>query len=145
MPFYPASGRTQQAVYRGGHGTGGFSPGLAAWTGTSTSQLRTADFETRTRSLTVPATHSEFEVLPILDELYARARTDDRPIRLLGVAFSNLVDQERQYDLFDDRRPLLDSVDAIRGKYGFDAVGRGTTSLRKAGRSPSVPNRKLVT
>ena len=112
---------------------------------TITLKLRTADFETRTRSLTVPATHSEFEVLPILDELYARARTDDRPIRLLGVAFSNLVDQERQYDLFDDRRPLLDSVDAIRGKYGFDAVGRGTTSLRKAGRSPSVPNRKLVT
>ena len=104
---------------------------------TVTLKLRTADFDTCTRSITVHPTHSEFEVLPILDELYRRARTvdpegrDKRPIRLLGVAFSNLVDQERQFDLFDDRRPLLESVDAIRRKYGFDAVGRAATGLRR--------------
>lgn len=107
---------------------------------TVTLKLRTADFDTRTRSLTVQATHSEFEVLPILDELYARARIDDRPIRLLGVAFSNLIDQERQFDLFDDRRLLLDSVDAIRGKYGFDAVGRATTGLRRRFETRSSTN-----
>lgn len=104
---------------------------------TVTLKVRTADFDTRTRSLTVHPTHSEFEVLPILDELFARARgldtgtPDKRPIRLLGVAFSNLIDQGRQFDLFDEERPLLASVDAIRGKYGFDAVGRATTRLRR--------------
>lgn len=98
---------------------------------TVTLKLRTSDFDTRTRSLTVHPTHSEFEVLPILDELYARARVDQRPIRLLGVAFSNLIDQEQQFGLFDDRRPLLESVDAIRARYGFDAVGRATTGLRR--------------
>jgi DNA polymerase-4 len=99
-------------------------------------KLRYADFETLSRSHTLATpTSSELEVYPLVQELYRDARKRRTPIRLLGVALSNLVPDERQLGLFDsvfdpDRR-VNASVDAIREKYGFDAVRRATGQLRR--------------
>ncbi len=94
---------------------------------TVTLKLRYSDFETLTRSRTVSPTCSELELYPILRDLYIEARARETPIRLLGVALSNLGLFDEQLGLFEEDRRINDSVDAIRRKYGFDAVRRAAS------------------
>ncbi|REK11102.1 MAG: DNA polymerase IV [Acidobacteria bacterium] len=97
---------------------------------TITLKLRYSDFETLSRSRTVPPTHSELEIYPIVKDLYLDLRTGRRAIRLLGVALSNLVTAGAQLDLFERDRAVNESIDAIRARYGFEAVRRAAGTLR---------------
>ena len=90
---------------------------------TITLKLRYADFKTLTRSSTVTPTCSETEVYAIVKELFRRARRRRLPIRLLGIALSNLGFYDAQHSLFDDDGRRNEAVDAIRKKFGYDAVG----------------------
>ena len=63
-------------------------------------------------------------------ELYTEARTRRLPLRLVGVALSNLELRERQVQLFEDDGELRGAMDAIRERYGFDSVRVGTASRR---------------
>ena len=73
------------------------------------------------------ATSSELELYPIVKEIYEGARTRTTPIRLLGIALSNLGFYDEQLTLFDDDHERLhDAVDEIRGRWGFDAVRLAT-------------------
>jgi DNA polymerase-4 len=91
---------------------------------TVTLKLRWADFETISRSRTIVPTSSEFELFPVVRELAAAALARRRtPIRLLGIALSNLGRFDGQLELFrDDQRRNL-AVDAIREKFGYEAIG----------------------
>ncbi|MCA9670286.1 MAG: DNA polymerase IV [Myxococcales bacterium] len=91
---------------------------------TVTLKLRYTDFQTLSRSRTIPATCSEREVLPVLRELYTAARTRSLGIRLLGVAVSKLeLADASQLELFHRGDPeLLGSLDDIRERFGFEAV-----------------------
>jgi DNA polymerase-4 len=91
---------------------------------TVTLKLRYADFETISRSKTIVPTSSEFELFPVVRELVAAARARRRaPIRLLGIALSNLGRFDGQLELFHDERRRNEAVDAIRAKFGYDAIG----------------------
>jgi DNA polymerase-4 len=100
--------------------------------GRVTLRLRYADFHTITRSRTIAPTSDDMEVHRVVLELYRRARTRRLPIRLLGVALSKLSLEEPQLKLapFDggDRRGR--AVDAVREKYGYDAVHLATVLMR---------------
>jgi DNA polymerase-4 len=101
---------------------------------TVTLKLRYADFQTLSRSRTITPTSSELELFPVVHELYRRARTRRRAIRLLGVALSNLGPYDEQLRLFDDDDETLHrAVDALRKRYGFDAMhlARSTTRDRR--------------
>jgi DNA polymerase-4 len=89
---------------------------------TVTLKLRYADFETLERSRTLAPTCSELELLPVLRELLARARTRRTAIRLLGVRLSNLRRSDLQLCLFDTSEPLHRAMDGIRKRYGYDAL-----------------------
>ena len=89
---------------------------------TVTLKLRYADFQTLSRSRTVSPTHSELELYPVVQELYRKARVRPVPIRLVGVALSNLGLHNEQLPLFPRSDRLHETVDALRRKYGFDAV-----------------------
>lgn len=93
---------------------------------TITLKLRYADFKTLSRSRTVTPTCSETEVYGIVKELYRRARTRRLPIRLLGIALSHLGFDDTQQSLFEDDGRRNEAVDAIRKKFGYDAVGLAT-------------------
>ena len=104
---------------------------------TVTLKLRYANFQTLTRSRTIAPTSSEVEVYPVLHELYLAARDHRRRVRLLGVALSNLGLFDEQPGLFEPERKRDKAVDAIRARFGYDAVRvaggsrRGQSHLRR--------------
>jgi DNA polymerase IV len=87
---------------------------------TVTLKLRYADFETLTRSRTLTPTDSELDLYPVVRDIFDRTRKRRMAVRLLGIAFSNLVD-DRQLCMFSDE-VLHKAVDGIRRDYGFDAL-----------------------
>jgi DNA polymerase-4 len=89
---------------------------------TVTLKLRYSSFQTLSRSRTIPPTFSEMEIYPVIKELYLKARDRRRRVRLLGVALSNLGLFDDQLPLFEDDQRRNDAVDAIREKFGFDAL-----------------------
>ena len=104
---------------------------------TVTLKLRYSNFQTLTRSRTISPTSSEVEVYPVVKDLYLRARDGRRRVRLLGVGLSNLGLFDSQLPLFVGDRRRDAAVDAIRERFGYDAVRlaggsrRGHSRLRR--------------
>ena len=96
-------------------------------------KIRYADFVTHTcsRTLTQPRDVDEVFFQEVIS-LFRRGRTRRYRVRLLGVGVGNLTPRAWQDDLFDQRIPLLRELDlkldAIREKYGREAVKRGLTA-----------------
>lgn len=97
---------------------------------TVTVKIRYSDFVTHTcsRTLSRPCDVDEVYFEEVLD-LFRQGRRRRYHLRLLGVGVSNLVPRMWQDDLFDQKLPFLRELDlkldAIRAKYGHDAVRRG--------------------
>jgi len=95
-----------------------------------TLKLRTTDFRIVTRRRTLPvATQTAHTLFKVGRELLAKEATG-RPWRLIGIGIADLVDAETAgADFFagDERKALASerSVDAIRAKFGADAVTSG--------------------
>lgn len=102
--------------------------------GRVTLRMRYSDFQTITRSRTVTPTSVDVDVHRVVLDLYRRARTRDLPVRLVGVALSKLTIDDSQLRLStfdeDDRRGA--AVDAVREKFGYDAVHLATTLFRNS-------------
>jgi len=109
-------------------------------TRTVTVKIRDADFTTRQASRTLPEpVSSDRVVYAVARELLARLRVARRmPARLVGVALSQLVQQEAgtQASLFESAEPARETerdrqiarvIDEVRQKFGPDALGRGGT------------------
>ncbi len=106
---------------------------------TVTVKLRDADFTTRQASRTLPdPVRSDRAVYAVARALLARLRAARRtPARLLGIALSQLVpaDAEAQLPLLETLadggleterdRAISRVIDAVREKFGPDALGRG--------------------
>ena len=100
---------------------------------TITLKLRYADFQTLTRSRTIAPTNDEGPVYACVLELLRANRTRKLPVRLLGVALSNLIEEERQLRLpFDGSvRPTIGkAIDAVRERFGYDAIRLGSTQKK---------------
>lgn len=100
--------------------------------GRVTLRLRYADFHTITRSRSITPTNADVEVHEVVLSLYRKARTGRGAVRLLGIALSNLSLEGPQLRLpalaIADRRGR--TVDAVREKFGYDAVHLATTLER---------------
>lgn len=103
-----------------------------------TLKLRTTDFRIVTRRRTLPvATQTAHTLFKVGRELLAKEATG-RPWRLIGIGIADLVDAETAgADFFagDERKALASerSVDAIRAKFGADAVTSGRILRARAG------------
>jgi DNA polymerase-4 len=116
---------------------------------TVTLKLRHDDFRTVTRRQTLPeATSLDAELLGaarvLLEAAFAEVRGRDRGVRLIGISATNLGTAV-EADLFESPerqrlRRLVDAVDRVRDRYGFDAVTPGQILELKQRRSPG-PNR----
>jgi len=109
---------------------------------TFTVKLRFADFTTRTvrRTLDVP-TDLEDEMLPLALSLLGRAWSPGAGLRLLGFGASGFDEPAQQLDLLGtaepdapesrlQRRALAVEIDAIRKRFGDDALRRGSDLKR---------------
>ncbi len=102
-------------------------------------KIRYSDFETITRSQTLPEATNTTQLLGEVATslLHANAREIERGIRLLGMGVSQLkVSDYRQLSLFDQtdeqRSKSMDvAVDTIRDKFGSTALTRGTNLEHK--------------
>jgi DNA polymerase-4 len=98
---------------------------------TVTLKLRHDDFHTVTRRHTLPeATDLDAELLAVgralFRDAFEEARRRNRGVRLIGIAATNLG-ASVEPDLFEPAartrlRRLTSAVDAVRAKFGFDAV-----------------------
>ncbi len=104
---------------------------------TVTLKLRYADFHTITRARTIPSTSSELDIFAAVKDIYSRANPRGLPIRLLGIALSNLEKESEQLTLFGKQQidQVMENVDKVRSLFGYDAIHLGT-SLIKTKRSP---------
>jgi DNA polymerase-4 len=106
-----------------------------------TLKLRTTDFRILTRRRTIPVpTQTAKTLFAVGRELLAREATG-RPYRLIGIGMAELVEAAAVEDDFfagDERRALAGekTLDALRARFGADAVTSGRIFRAKAATKP---------
>ena len=116
---------------------------------TLTIKIRFSDFSTRTVQRTLPQpSDDELELLPVARELVASVWTPGVGVRLLGVGVSGFNERAEQLTLAGeevattpgarrDRGGLVRSIDAVRERFGDEAVHFGHELRSKPPPEPS--------
>ncbi|WP_040680185.1 DNA polymerase IV [Niabella aurantiaca] len=102
-------------------------------TGCITVKIRYSDFETISRQESIAYTALDDELIGKAKAIFDKFYQKGRPVRLIGVRFSQLADDGMQMDLFnrqDDKLNLYKAVDAIKNRFGTGAVSKAATSKR---------------
>ena len=102
-------------------------------------KVRWPDFTTITRQTRLrQPSDQDGEIFQAAQELFDRVWRPGKAVRLLGVGMAGLGPPLRQLGLFDHRweedSRLLKAVDAIRTKYGWDAVQRASDLQKRPDR-----------
>jgi DNA polymerase-4 len=116
------------------------------WTRTIDLKIRSADFQTRSRSKTLAAATNVTKIIwKAAAELFDRSVSSDfLPLRLLGVGAARLTrEPETQGDLFEvDSHPkdsALDrTIDSIRAQFGTGSIQRGNLLRRSTPDGPEA-------
>ena len=94
-------------------------------------KLRWADFTTITRQVTLEEpTDLDAEISAAVVMLFDKAWSDGQPVRLIGVGVSGLREPVQQLGLWETPsekgRKLQETLDAVRERFGSDAVKRAS-------------------
>ncbi len=105
-------------------------------------KLRYPPFQTLSRQAKVESpTWDDTLVYQCARDLLDATRTTERPVRLLGVGVSDLVaaDDVGQTQLFGARdERMLETLDAIKDRFGEGAVRRSSSSTRRHDRGDEI-------
>ncbi|GAB3414566.1 DNA polymerase IV [Niabella aquatica] len=104
-------------------------------TGCLTVKIRYADFETTSKQETIPYTSLDDELIEKAKEIFDKFYQQGRPVRLIGVRFSQLTNSGMQMNLFnsqDTRLNLYKAVDDIKNRFGDKTVTKAVVSRKKA-------------
>lgn len=99
-------------------------------TGCVTVKIRYSDFETTSRQETIDYTSLDDLLIAKAKDLFNKSYQKGRPVRLLGVRFSQLIPFTMQMSLFEDRSEKLNlykAVDDIKDRFGSKSVTKATT------------------
>lgn len=103
-------------------------------TGCLTVKIRYSDFETISRQETIGFTALDDELIVKAKQLFDKFYQKARPVRLLGVRFSQLADSGMQMDLFGrdkEKLTLYKAVDDIKNRFGNKAVTKAAVKGNK--------------
>jgi len=95
-----------------------------------TVKIRYSDFNTYTQQKRIPYTANDKTLMQLATTLFDKLYQRRQLVRLIGVRFSHLVSGSYQISLFDDTAEemrLLQTMDAIKRRFGSDALGRACT------------------
>ena len=96
-------------------------------TGCLTVKIKYSNFEKETKQCSFSYTSSDAVLMEKITVLFDSLYNKRKRVRLIGVKFSNLIHGNYQINLFEDSEKttnLYAAMDAIRTKYGQDAVKR---------------------
>lgn len=102
-------------------------------TGCITVKIRYSDFETISKQETIDYTALDDILIARVKELFNKSWQKGRPIRLLGVRFSQLIPLNLQMSLFDnqvEKLQLYKAVDDIKDRFGSKSVTKGANTRR---------------
>jgi DNA polymerase-4 len=86
-----------------------------------TVKVRYDDFSTTSRQQTIDYSLSSKYLIEMSAMLFKNLYDINRPVRLIGVRFSQLIHSNTQFELFNDREEennLYKAIDVVKGKYG---------------------------
>lgn len=92
-----------------------------------TVKIRYSDFNTYTMQAKIPYTSLDHTLIEKVKELFDKLYQKRMLIRLVGIRFSHLVQGSYQFNMFEDTAEqikLYQAMDAIRNKFGKDAISR---------------------
>ncbi|WP_290789457.1 DNA polymerase IV [Flavihumibacter sp. UBA7668] len=88
-------------------------------------KIRYPDFETSSRQTSIPYTFYDDELILQAKQLFKELYRKGQPVRLLGVRVSELTDEARQTNLFQDmnrKADLYKAIDSVKTKFGKSAI-----------------------
>lgn len=103
-------------------------------TGCLAVKIRYDDFETTNKQETIPYTSLDDELITKAKEIFDKLYQKNRPVRLIGVRFSQLVDSGMQMNLFSNHHHKLNlykAVDDIKNKFGDKIVSKAAANPKK--------------
>jgi DNA polymerase IV len=92
-------------------------------------KIRYPDFETTSKQMMIDFTAYDDKLISKAKELFKQLYKANRPVRLIGVRLSHLIDGGIQTDLFDNSKKktaLYKSIDAVKNRFGKDSISKGT-------------------
>jgi len=107
-------------------------------TGCVTVKIRYSDFETTSRQETIDYTALDDLLIAKVKDLFNKSYQKGRPVRLLGVRFSQFIPFTMQMSLFDNKAEklhLYKTVDEIKNQFGSDAITKAVSSRLVEGTS----------
>jgi len=103
-------------------------------TGCVTVKIRYSDFETTSRQETVDYTALDDVLMAKVKDLFNKSYQKKRPVRLLGVRFSQFIPFTMQMSLFEnnvEKLKLFKAVDEIKDRFGAKMVSKAVNSDSK--------------
>lgn len=103
-------------------------------TGCVTVKIRYSNFETTSRQETVDYTALDDVLIAKVKDLFNKSYQKGRPVRLLGVRFSQFIPITMQMSLFEknvEKLNLYKAVDDIKDRFGAKLVSKAVTSQMK--------------
>ena len=110
-----------------------------------TVKVRYSDFETTSRQETVDYTALDDVLIAKVKDLFNKSWQKGRPVRLLGVRFSQLIPFTMQMSLFENNAEKLNlykAVDDIKDRYGSKLVTKAVTAQKKDNETRSHRDQK---
>jgi DNA polymerase-4 len=105
-------------------------------TGCVTVKIRYSDFETMSRQETVDYTALDDVLIAKVKDLFNKSYQKGRPVRLLGVRFSQMIPITMQMSLFEknaEKLQLYKAVDDIKERFGSKMVSKAVIVKNKPG------------
>jgi DNA polymerase-4 len=112
-------------------------------TGCLTIKVRYSDFETISRQETIDYTSLDDQLIAKAKDIFNKSYQKNRPVRLLGVRFSQLIPFTMQMNLFNNNEGKLNlykTVDDIKERFGSKMVTKAAT-LKMTGSSSQSTTR----